>query len=64
MKKINKYIYVWVIQGNYGYGWEDLTQSESYKEARANLKDYRNNEPTAHRLIRRREINPLFLNVN
>lgn len=61
MKKINKYVYVWVVQGNYGYGhrWEDLTQSESHREARTNLKEYRENEPARHRLIRRRELNPL-----
>ena len=23
MKRANKYVYLWVIQGNYGYGWED-----------------------------------------
>ncbi len=58
--KRNKFIYLYVIQGNYGYyGWEDLTQSEDYREARANLKDYRDNEPgTSHRMIQRREPNP------
>jgi hypothetical protein len=59
MKK-NKYSYLFVVQGNYGYGhgWEDLCASENYKEARANLKDYRLNEVnTPHRLIRRRELN-------
>jgi len=53
----NKFTYLYVIQGNYGFGWEDLTQSENYKEARADLKDYRNNEPGPHRMIQRREPN-------
>ena len=42
MPKTNKYLYLWVVQGNYsGHGWEDLAESESYKEARYNLKEYR-----------------------
>jgi len=57
MKKRNKYLYLFVVQGFYGYGWEDLTQSENRTEARDNLKDYRNNEPGPHRLINRRELN-------
>lgn len=63
MKKVNKYLYLWVVQGHYaaGYGWEDLTQSESYKEARADLKDYRINETNyPHRMIHRREPNPEY----
>jgi hypothetical protein len=60
MKKINKYIYLFVVQGNYGsYGWEDLTQFENYKEAREDLKSYRQNETgIPHRMIKRRELNP------
>ena len=46
---------VHVVQGNYGHGWEDLTASADYKEARDNLRDYRQNEPGPHRLIKRRE---------
>lgn len=46
---------VHVVQGNYGHGWEDLTASTDYREARDNLRDYRQNEPGPHRLIRRRE---------
>lgn len=57
MKKQNKYLYLFVVQGFYSYGWEDLTQSESLKEARADLKAYRDNEPGAFRIIQRRELN-------
>ena len=57
MKKQNKFVYLFVVQGFYGYGWEDLTTSENYAEARNSLKDYRNNEPGPHRLIKRRELN-------
>jgi len=60
-KKQNKYIYLYVIQGKYGYyGWEDLCQSESWKEARADLKAYRENEPYPLRMIERRELNPKY----
>lgn len=35
----------WVVQGNYGYGWEDLTAEDTFKEIRARVKEYRENEP-------------------
>jgi hypothetical protein len=55
----NKYQYLHVLQGNYGYGhgWEDLCASESYREVRQNLKEYRENEGGNYRLIERRELN-------
>jgi hypothetical protein len=49
-----KYDYLNVVQGNYGQGWEDLTASEDRKEAVANLRDHRENDPAPTRLIRRR----------
>jgi len=46
----------YVVQGQYGYGWEDVTAEESLKEGNARLKEYQENEPmTAHRIIRRGE---------
>jgi hypothetical protein len=54
--KQNKWEYLFVIQGNYGYGWDDLDYHENRKEARDNLKKYRENEPKhQHRIILRRE---------
>lgn len=45
----------YVVQGNYGYGWEDLTTSDNQAEARNDLKAYRENETgVPHRLITRR----------
>ena len=44
----------YTIQGNYGYGdgWEDLTCYDTRREARENLRLYRENEPQySHRLI-------------
>jgi len=46
-----------VLQGNYGYGWDDLCfyESNQWREAKGDLNDYRENERDAlHRLIRRR----------
>lgn len=57
MKK-NKYVYLFVLQGNYGYyGWEDLISSENRQEVRDDLKAYRENEGGIYRIIRRREFN-------
>lgn len=46
----------WTIQGMYGaYGWEDVSAYDNRKEARGDLKAYRENEPQyPHRLIKRR----------
>lgn len=50
-----------VLQGNYGYGWDDLLSydvkdKEEMQNLKRDLKDYRENEPNAqHRVITRRE---------
>lgn len=47
---------IFLIESNYGYGWEETTASENRREAREDLKAYRLNQPEyAHRLIKRRE---------
>ena len=52
---MTKYIYLHVLQSDHGYGFDDITESEDYKEIRRDLKDYRDNEPhVAHRIINRR----------
>lgn len=57
--KANKFLYLYILQGFYSYGWEDLTAEDSFKEAREQRKCYRENAPgTAYRIIRRREVNP------
>jgi hypothetical protein len=58
-KNANKYQFLHVLQSNYGYGhgWEDLCASESYREIRQNLREYRENEGGRYRLIERRELN-------
>ena len=62
MSKPNKYLYMYVVQGNYGsYGWEDLAESDSHKEARYNLREYCiSSGPAPHRIIQRREPNPAY----
>lgn len=52
----NKYDYLFVLQGNYGLGWEDLTASEYRREVRRDLKDYTENEGGHYRIIHRREL--------
>lgn len=58
----NKYEYLHVLQGNYGYGdgWEDLCASTKRKEVRDDLKAYRKNEGGSYRIIKRREPNPNY----
>lgn len=47
---------VHIVQGFFGYGWEDVTAEVERKEARARLHEYRENDPQhQYRLIRRRE---------
>ena len=45
----------WVLQGNYGYGWDDLTYHNTKKEALAEKKVYDDNEKYPHRVIKRYE---------
>jgi hypothetical protein len=52
---MNKYTYLWVIQGYYGR-WEDLSAYELWIEAKADILAYRENEGGRFRLIQRREI--------
>ena len=47
---------IWVVEGDYGYGWEYLTGSETRKEAKNDYEAYLLNEPNAsHRLRKTRE---------
>lgn len=55
--RIGKTKEVKVLQGNYGYGWEDICQydKENYNESRSDLKAYRVNAPEyVYRVITRR----------
>ncbi len=50
---MNKYEYLWVIQGRY-QTWEDLSAYDIYREAKIDLRNYRENEQGQFRLIQRR----------
>lgn len=52
-----------VLQGNYGYGWDDLIEYEVNDfSAKQDYRDYEENEPQyAHRIIRRRVPNPDYV---
>ena len=52
--KNNKYLYLYILQGFYALGWEDLTASESFQEAKQDKKDYVENERGSYRIIKRR----------
>ncbi len=56
-RKPSKFLYLFVIQGDYGQGYEDLTAEETWREARARYVEYRHNEPrTVVRIVKRREL--------
>ena len=44
----------YVLQGNYGHGWEDLTAESSIAEIRQRLREYRENEGGNYRTVKRR----------
>lgn len=52
--RVSKTEVIYVLQGHYGYGWEDLTAETSRKEINARAKEYRSNAPGAYRVISRR----------
>lgn len=57
MAYIRKTRTVYRIQGNYGYwdGWETECEEYTYDEAKARLREYRENGPGAYRMRRGRE---------
>ena len=62
--KINKWTKEFIIQEHTSCGWEDSTCEETYKEARTQLKIYRDNCQSATRLIIRRVLNPEWVKLN
>lgn len=59
--KANKYSYLYVLQGFYSMGWEDLSAEEQNAEGRKAIrqtkKEYQENEGGNYRIIKRRELN-------
>lgn len=47
---------VYVLMGNYGYGWDELVTYDNYSDAKADYKIYEENEPeNQHKIVRKRE---------
>lgn len=61
MKRVNKYIYGYKLQSNYGQGWETECFEYTLKEARQQLRTYRENSPYPVRIVGAREPNPEYL---
>lgn len=61
MRYNKKFITAFIIQGNYGQGWEDETEESTHKDARVQLKAYRENSQYPSRLVRRKVGNPDYL---
>ena len=57
--KQTKYNYVKVIQGNFGYGWEDVSlyDKQEFPTVKNDLKEYRLSNTGVYRVIDRRILN-------
>lgn len=54
MRKPSKYVTEYIVQGNYGPGWDDLTAHDTRRNANEERRVYDANEPNPHRVIARR----------
>lgn len=59
--RIRKFDYLYVLQGDYGHGWEDLsaedkTTAGAWTRIRQTRQEYRDNEGGTYRIIERREL--------
>jgi hypothetical protein len=59
--KTRKFNYLYVLQGHYAYGWEDLAAEDQTPQGRKAIRqtqrEYQENERGAYRIIKRRERN-------
>ena len=57
--KQNKYRYVKLIQGNFGYGWDDVSEydKQDFSLVKNDLKEYRLSNTGSYRVIDRRILN-------
>jgi hypothetical protein len=46
---------IWILQGDYGHGWEDLTASEVRAEIVTEYVEYVRAEAGTYRIMRRRQ---------
>ena len=54
---MNKFSYLYILQGLYSKKWEDLMTSEKFSEVKNDKKAYQENEKGSYRIIKRRELN-------
>ena len=47
---------VYVLMSNYGYGWEEEIEEDKYKEAKEQLKTYRENCPQYQFKIKKKRV--------
>ena len=53
---VRKTVDTWVLEGNYGYGWEHILTEYTWKEGLERLREYRENQPGYPvRLTKKRE---------
>ena len=60
--KQNKYRYLKLIQGNFGYGWDDVSEydKQDFSLVKNDLKEYRLSNAGSYRVINRRILNKSF----
>ena len=46
----------YAIQGNYGYGWKEVTAEKTFKEAQKQLRCYNENEPDFPHRIKKQKV--------
>lgn len=54
MAYIRKTRDIYVVEGDYGWGFEEVTWCDTFKEAKQDIKDYRDNEPYPFRIRKKR----------
>lgn len=58
--RVNKWLYLWILQGDYGHGWEDITAETTLGEIVMRKWEYDINEGGTYRVVMRREPNPAW----
>lgn len=58
--RVPKTVEQYVLQGNYGYGWDDLTYHDDMRDAKQTQREYIENEHIPTRIIKRRVPNPAY----
>lgn len=54
MARVRKTVDEWIVQGNYGTGWEDENTETTRADGKRSLREYRENGPGEYRLVKRR----------